>query len=469
MPPLAKTPDAKNLDKLKRPKRKPKSFSARVKERFEKKAESATRQIKLFLPRLRPDQWQIVQHPAKRKTLAMGRRWGKSVLAQCVAIPTALAGGRVAWCVPTYKNGRPLWRLVQRVLGPLKKAGLVRINSSERTVEFPNGGLLALYSMDNPDSIRGESFHLVIIDEAAMVSEEAWQDCIQPTLADYDGDCIIISTPKGRNWFFREFQRGLQEMAQAAEEGRDATVAAFTAPTANNPNPNIRKAAELAGQQLPERTYRQEWLAQFLEDGGTVFRYVARATTGKRLDVYEGAFVIGLDWGRDNDYTVAVVRDAKTGRVVDWERFNQIGWSLQRGRLLNLCRKWNALLVLAEENSIGQPNIEILQAEGLPVLGFNTNSATKNPLVESYTLSLEREEIDLPDDDTFRAEHEAFEGEKSKATGRMIYSAPEGSHDDTVIASALSDWARVNLFSLLALLEGEERVTHHKPVSISPV
>jgi hypothetical protein len=162
----------------------------------------------LDLPRLRPDQYEIARHPAKVKILAMGRRWGKSVLGSALALTTALAGGRVAWCVPTYRNGRPLWRAAMAAVAGLRKAKLVRVDQTERIIEFPSGGFLCIYSMDNPDSIRGEQFDLVILDEAASMASGVWTEAIMPTLADRDGSAFIIGTPKGRNWFFEEFVRG---------------------------------------------------------------------------------------------------------------------------------------------------------------------------------------------------------------------------------------------------------------------
>lgn len=359
----------------------------------------------------------------------------------------------MAWIVPTYKNGRPLWRLIEAAVGPLKKLGLVRVNRSERTVEFPNtGGLLAIYSMDNPDSIRGEAFHLAIVDEAAMIGEEAWTDCIQPTLADYDGDAILISTPKGRNWFWKEFQRGLTDMADGGTQ-----CAAFTAPTSDNPSPNIQKAARLAKERVPENTYRQEWRAEFLEDGGTVFRGVGKVKSPKRPKPYAGTFVMGLDWGKENDFTSVWVQDALTGEQVDHDRFNQVGWSVQRGRVVTMFLKWMPLIILAEENSIGGPNIEALQDEGLPILGFNTNTATKGRLIVSYVLSIERREVSIFDEQVIVSELEGYESAKSKTTGRMVYGVQPG-HDDTVISGALADWARVHLKELLAAMAGEQFV-----------
>jgi hypothetical protein len=413
--------------------------------------------IPLELPQFRLDQWEIVSHPAKRKCLAMGRRWGKSVLATCVAIPLAAGGARVAWCVPNYKNGRPLWRVIEQTLKPLEAAGLCKINKSERTVQFTNGGFLGLYSMSNPDSIRGENFHLVIVDEAAMVSEEAWTDCIQPTLADQDGDTILISTPKGRNWFWKEYQAGLIEMEKAKKEKREPVAASWSAPTRNNPNPNIQKAADLAKGRISESSYRQEWLAEFLEDGGSVFRNVQKCCTAKRKTPYMGDFVGGLDWGKQNDWTVLIIMDAVTGEVVDWVRFNQISWRLQRGKVKTMFDKWRPHFILAEWNSIGDPNIEALQDEGMPVVPFYTTGASKGPLIESLVLSFEREEIAGPNDGDAIHELEAYEMEKNPKTGRITYNAPEveGMHDDWVVSLAIADWARIHFEQYIrALLSG---------------
>lgn len=411
---------------------------------------AAKRTVALELPQLRTDQWGIVAHPAKIKVLAMGRRWGKSVVGQVIAVTTAHGGGRVAWCTPTYRNARPLWRLVKKALAPLAAAGLCTIREGERTVEFANGGFLALYSMDNPDSIRGENFHLVIVDEAAMISEEAWTDCIQPVLADNDGDCILISTPKGRNWFYREWMHALRHMREGG-----LRFAAFRANSRSNPSPNIQRAFDQARERSSERTFLQEWCAQFIEDGGLVFRGVGKVARARKKRPYVGRFAFGLDWGKSKDSTSITVIDIERRRIVDWDCFNQIGWSLQRGRVRAMFDKWQPELILAEENSIGGPNIEVLMQEGLPILGFNTNSATKGPLIESHVLSIERRDILIPEDEETQLEYEEFESETNHKTKRTYYGAPIGGHDDRVISGALADWASLHFYELLALLEQE--------------
>ncbi len=379
----------------------------------------------------------------------MGRRWGKTVLGGDVALATASQGAPVAWVVPIYKNGRALWRWVEATVSPAKRARLCSVNKTERTVEFINGGFLGVYSADSEDSIRSEKFQLVIVDEAARIPESAWTDAIYPTLADYDGDAILISTPKRKNWFYHEYLKGL---------GGDPSHASFNAPSSANPNPNIQRAARLARERVPDDAYRQEWLAEFLDNGGEVFRRVRECATAIMPEQpYEGDFVMGLDWGKQNDFTWITVMDRQTRQVVDMDRFNQVGWALQRQRVIAMNERWKPSAIWAESNSIGGPNIEALWAEGLNVWPFETTSLTKEPLIQSLVLGFERREIGIPALDgeeigqrqrTLAAilirELEAYEQKVNAITGRSTYSAPEGMHDDGVVSLALAHHGIVN-------------------------
>ena len=73
----------------------------------------------------------------------------------------------------------------------------------------------------------------------------------------------------------------------------------------------------------------------------------------------------------------------------------------------------------------------------MPVIGFQTTATSKPPLIENLSLTLEREEWQFISDPVWTAELEAYERKVSLSTGRSQYSAPEGLHDDTVIARAL--------------------------------
>jgi hypothetical protein len=150
-----------------------------------------------------------------------------------------------------------------------------------------------------------------------------------------------------------------------------------------------------------------------------------------------------VDWGKSNDYTAISVMDAGTGREVDFDRFNQISWELQRARLSALVDKWKPRLVVAEANSIGEPNIEALAGEGMPIEGFMTTSASKSPLIDGLALAVERKHITLIDEPIATSELMAYTMERM-AGGGWRYGAPQGAHDDTVIARALA-WRAVGM------------------------
>jgi len=188
---------------------------------------------------------------------------------------------------------------------------------------------------------------------------------------------------------------------------------------------------------MTEEDYNQEILAKFLEGSGAVFRYIDECAILQRSEPYAGDFVFGVDWAMVNDFTVITVLDRNTRCMVDYDRFNGVNWSLQRGRLMTLYEKWKPQIIIAEENSIGSPNIEALQQEGLPVTPFMTTASSKPPLIESLVLAFDRGEITVLDDPILKGELMAFE-RRVGSTGRSQYSAPASMHDDTVISLSLA-------------------------------
>lgn len=387
------------------------------------------------LPRLRKDQYAIAMHPAKTKILSCGRRWGKSVLGGAMVGAILQQHGRCAWIAPNYKNTRPMWRWLTLALAEDAKAGRVTINKSDRTVETSLGGFLGVYSGDNVDSIRGESFHLVVLDEAARLPEDAWTDAIMPTLADYDGDAVLISTPKGRNWFYNEWQNGAK--------GRP-DMRSWKAPTTDNPMPTIRQAAARVQEFVTERTYRQEWLAEFVESGG-VFRNIRKLAIGQPQPngIHQHAYIFGVDWGRSDDFTVVTVYDLTAKTLCHIDRYNHIDYNIQANRVRALAEKFRPLAIVAETNAMGMPILDTLRRDGLPIVPFTTTGASKQIIIDALALAFEREQLTMIPDETLLTELESYTGERM-SSGAMRYDAPEGMHDDCVMSLAFAWYGATN-------------------------
>jgi hypothetical protein len=213
--------------------------------------------------------------------------------------------------------------------------------------------------------------------------------------------------------------------------------ACWQMPTAANPYIDPIEI-EAARQMLPERVFSQEYLAEFLEDGGGVFRNV-RATATAPLDPepVNNPTVIGVDWGKHEDFTVLTVIDTQRRVMVDMDRFNQIDYTVQTQRLKTLAKKWKPHAIIAERNSIGEPLIEQLILDGLPVQPFTTTNSSKQAVIDGLALAFERSELAILPDETLIAELQAYAMERLPS-GLLRYGAPEGFHDDCVMSLALA-------------------------------
>jgi len=373
-------------------------------------------------------QQRVIDNPAKRKVVCTGRRSGKTTMGAIVACCALLKRQNVLIASTSQDQSDIFWRYVTRWLAPLVSQGLIKQNKTKRTMEF-GLSLLRVRTGSDADILRGFDCDILILDECAYLDPAAWYEVGAPMMADRDGTTYFYSTPARKNWFYILYQR-----AVADATGR---WAAFHATTHDNPHLSASAVADLAGDMTAD-AYQQEIMAQFLEGAGQVFRNVEECATAVRCFPYPGRFIMGVDTAQQTDYSVFTVLDANTRRMVDFDRFHRVAWSVYRDRVAAMRERWNCHSIIFETNSIGGPNFEALANDGLPVVAFETTAQSKPPLIESLVLAFERQEIAVLNDPVLLGELGAFERKVSPATGRSQYSAPEGLHDDCVMSLALA-------------------------------
>jgi hypothetical protein len=384
------------------------------------------REVRLTLPRPHVEQFRVLNEAKRFNVLCCGRRWGKTTIAMdCIVRPT-LAGKKAAWFSPSYRSLSDAWRSLQSTLQPV----VARKNESEHRMELLSGGSLECWSLDDPNAGRGRAYHVIVIDEAALVRnlEEAWQESIRPMLTDYQGGAWFLSTPKGTgNYFHALYQRGQSETEEWAS---------WRMPTSSNPY-ILQSEIDSAKGDLTDLAFAQEYLAQFVTWTGAVFRRIMDAVKPSGPTGVAG--MIGVDWGRVGDYTVITVLSVN-GEVIEIDRFRGIEYSLQRARLRAIWERYGGRAwIMAEVNSMGQPVVEQLQLDGLPVVGFTTTGPSKAAIIEALCLAFERGNITIPNDPVLIGELQAFEA-KRLPSGFTRYSAPDGQHDDMVMSLAFA-WA----------------------------
>ena len=246
-------------------------------------------------------------------------------------------------------------------------------------------------------------------------------------LSDHKGSAWFLSTPRGiANYFHTLYQRG-QSLLHLGWKS-------WQMPTRSNPFIPPEEI-EAARQDKTEAAFSQEFEAAFLSYEGAVFRRILDAIEEPAANV--PAAIIGVDWGRTNDYTVFVALSAY-GHVIAIDRFRGIEYSLQRGRLQAFWQRLGGRAwIMAEANNMGGPVVEALQQSGLPVVPFTTTNASKAAIVEALALAFERGTIKIPQDPVLLGELQGFEA-RPLPSGLMRYAASEGMHDEMVMALAIA-------------------------------
>ena len=386
----------------------------------------------ITLPTLHRNQKQIKRERNRFNVLDCGRRFGKNIILQDFTVESALARQLpTGWAAPTYKQLLEDWKNLCNILAPVT----TRRNEQEKQLALAGGGVIDFWSLESPDAIRGRKYGRFIVNEAGLVADLVgiWNLVIRPTLIDLTGDGYISGTPKGRNGFWQLFNLS------------DPDWMRWKMPS--YANPHIPKAElDALKATMTDRAFSQEILAEFVEDGGGVFRAVRACATSQPTEPVKSdpdtkqkahTYAIGVDWGRTNDATPFVVFDIAERRQVAFDYMTDTDYHTQTRRLKALYERYNNAYILAESNSMGGPLIEQLQNEGIPVQGFNTTNATKAQLIDALALAFERRDIAIMDNPLLISELEAYESERLPS-GLIRYGAPSGFHDDCVIALALA-------------------------------
>jgi hypothetical protein len=365
-----------------------------------------------------------------------GRQFGKTMLAENQAVKWCIENKNwnVAWISPTYKQCKKVFREMKNNLGDCP-AFAKPPNQSDLIFYFGNGSQLIFYSAEAYDSIRGESFTGMVCDEFRFFNQHAWTEGIKPTLTVTGKKVLIISTPKGKGEFYNLFQLGKSEPRYIS----------FTADSYSNPYAN-KSEIDDARRTLPDHIFRQEYLAEFLEDGSEVFpninESVKTGTKGSRC-------YAGIDLGRANDYTVLTIVDENDNELY-CERWRHMEWSKIIDNVVTILNQYQPYTFI-ESNGAQDAIFEMIRNKVTfgksRVEPFITTSKTKQEIVENLIVAFEQKQIGIIGHDWQVGELQSFSYEYNVKTRQIKYSAPIGLHDDYVMSRAITSHARKEMKS----------------------
>jgi hypothetical protein len=383
--------------------------------------------LKLYKPH--PGQQALHESGARFRVAACGRRWGKTVAstAEMVRYAWELPGSLSFWVAPVYRQSNIAFDLVRN---GLSADAVQTVSRQDRRIRLVNGSIIEFRSALLADTLRGFGVDFLVVDETAFLPRGLWEEVLRPCLADRKGRALLVGTPKGKNWFYGLYARG--------RDGKKDNWASFCFPTENNPN-IARDEIDEARRTLPERVFRQEYLAQFIEDGAGVFSHVHDAVRGSLTEPVSGRrYIGGLDVARLQDYTVLVILD-DAGGLVYFDRFRRTSWGVMKSRVAKEVKKYNSAIVWMDSTGLGDPIFEDLRRMGLFVRGVTFSASNKEAIIEHLALGLEEGRLTLAPVPELIDELVLFEGSVTKSGG-VRYGAPPGSHDDCVIALGLAWW-----------------------------
>jgi len=338
-----------------------------------------------------PHPAQVAIHRAKVKRFRIvctGRRFGKTFCLAGELLDWARrVGGEYGWVAPTYN-------VAERGIEAFRACGADFVQVCGRApcrVQLPPiknvpPTRVWFLSADNPDSIRGFGFRGLVIDEAASIPQDVWHYVLRPTISQTLGWAVFVSTPKGRNWFYDLFTRG--------QDPAETDYASFTFPSKASPFFPAKEWEE-AKRTLPEDVFRQEYMAEFLEDSAGVFRGIdaCLTTDGGGCDARQ--VVIGCDIAKHTDWTVLIAMDVASGRCLAMERFNQLDWPIQKERIVTFARKWRGRVIL-DGTGIGDPIYDDLKRVLSGIEAFKLTPGSKVELVQRLIVAVEQRQVCWP-------------------------------------------------------------------------
>ena len=372
-----------------------------------------------------------IETDSKYFIVSIGRQFGKTMMGENQALKWCLdnKGWKVSWISPTYKQCKKVFKELVKALGKCPMYSK-QPNHSELTIFFKNGSELIFYSAEAYDSIRGETFDAIVGDEVAFWKREAWTEVIKATLLVRGKKALLLSTPKGKNLFYELFN----------QSHTNNQYQSFFGTSYDNPHIDVSEIED-AKHTLPDHIFRQEYLAEFLDDSGTLFINIKESIlkASKTVNLF-----CGIDLGRADDYTVITIVNDKNQEVY-CNRWRHMEWSKIISNIVKVLNEYKPYTLIetnGAQDAIYEQIRNKVNYSKSKVQPFVTTSKSKPTIIEDLIVCFEEGDVGIIGEEWQIAELQAFTYEYNTKTRNIKYSAPIGLHDDYVMSRAITTHAR---------------------------
>jgi len=386
--------------------------------------------------------------------LSCGTKFGKTFSgagALALAAPN-FRNAVLRWVAPVYSQTHYGLDYIRKILPGKpytefnKSKMALDIISTKSKIEFWHG--------QKPEDLEGARVVAQVNDEAAKLKQQVWDSCTT-TWTMTKAKVINMSTPRGKNWFYRGCMRAKEEELAAKKEGRVPIEIFRTAPTSANPYVPLESIAE-AKRTLPSRLFEQYYNAVFVDDATTFGELIVDSDlSGGQLieqttdriswcvpDAANRSVVVGQDWAKKVDFSCTVVIDINTFpfKIVGVMRLPQgIRYTDQVIELVRYLKNFKEVEeVYHDKTGVGEAIDDLLdKVPNLVYKGITFSNTSKSKMVTDLITGTEKKEIHFPNCPPFLDEMKEYEV-RTNELGNMFFSAPEGQHDDFVSACMLA-------------------------------
>lgn len=313
---------------------------------------------------------EILNDKTRYKILSCGRRFGKSFFSVLFLLNKPLQPNERRWIVfPTYRQAKMVsWNLLKGIFASKQAT----INETELSITLDNGAKIELKGADKPDSLRGVSTTMVVMDEYAFMKENVWGEIIQPTLAESRGEALFVGTPSGLNHFYDLFVKGQSDNGDYKSWQFTTLEGGFIS----------EEEIENAKKNLDKRTFQQEYEASFLTAANRCAYNFSRDIHCRVMEKSPRMFW-GIDFGVASYMTAILMCENTAGEVYV---FDEIG--LQNSNTFELAKlmqlKGRGLPVYpdpagkARTSNSTKSDHKILQDSGFTVISKKSNPTQKD-------------------------------------------------------------------------------------------
>jgi hypothetical protein len=303
----------------------------------------------------------IIAHRRLGKTVAMVNH----LIKQALLCP--LSRPHCAYIAPLYNQAKSVaWHYVKEFSAVIPGS---KHNESELYVEFPNGGRVRLFGADNPDSLRGNYFDTLVLDEVADMKPELWGEVLYPALVDRHGSVVFIGTPKGINLLYEIYTQGLQrpDWHCAVYRVTDTDVI---------PPHEIVEIKE----SMSEPQFRQEFMCDFMASAENILiplDLVQRAKDAQPSSELWAPIVMGVDVAREgDDESVCYVRQGLN--TIGIHRFRILDLMALADQVSRLMDQYQPAMTFVDSVGIGAGLVDRLRQMGKSVAESNAGSMPLN-------------------------------------------------------------------------------------------